>query len=238
MNQLESRRQVLRLGAGLVAGTTVAAMAACGGAESGSKEVLAVEDMMREHGVLRRALLVYAEAAARLRSGQGAVPADALAQTAALFHSFGEDYHERKLEEAFVFPAVAKAGGPAAALPAVLKTQHDRGREITDYITAVTRGGTIASASSGPLAQTLDSFVRMYQHHAALEDTLVFPAWKATMSSHQYEELSDRFEDLEKQMFGKDGFADAVTRIGQIERAFGLDDPARLTPPPPPHPAA
>ena len=44
----------------------------------GSKEVLAVEDMMREHGVLRRALLVYAEAAARLRSGQRPLPADAL----------------------------------------------------------------------------------------------------------------------------------------------------------------
>lgn len=236
MDELESRRRVLRLTAGVLAGTTVAAMAACGGAESGSKEVLAVEDMMREHGVLRRALLVYAEAAARLRSGQGLVAADVLAQTAALFRSFGEEYHERKLEEAFVFPAVVKAGGPAAALPAVLKAQHDRGREITDYITAVTRGGSISPANSAPLAQTLDSFVRMYQHHAALEDTLVFPAWKAAVSSHEYDELSDRFEDLEKQMFGKDGFEDAVSRIGVIERAFGLDDLAHLTPPsPPPH---
>jgi len=237
MDMLESRRKALLMTAGAVAGTTLA-LAACGGAESGSKEVLAVEDMMREHGVLRRALLVYAEAAARLRSGQGPVPADALGQAAALFRSFGEDYHERRLEEAFVFPAVEKAGGPTASLPAVLKAQHDRGREITAYITAVTRGGSIASANAGPLAQTLDGFVRMYQQHAALEDTQVFPAWKAAVSSHEYEELSDRFEELEKQMFGKDGYEDAVSRIGLIERAFGLDDAARLTPPAPPQPAA
>lgn len=237
MHRLESRRRLLRLSAGgIAAAAALPLLAACGGAGSGSKEVLAVEDLMREHGVLRRALLVYAEAAMRLRSGQGDVPAGMLGQTAALFRSFGEEYHERKLEEAFVFPAVEKAGGAAAALPAVLKAQHDRGRQITDYITAVTRAGRISPGNSGPLADTLDGFVRMYLHHAAVEDTVVFPAWKAAVSSHEYEELSDTFEDLEKQMFGKSGFEDAVARIGQIEQAFGLADPSRLTAPPPPAP--
>ena len=46
--------------------------------DEGSKEVEAVEDLMREHGVLRRALLVYAEAATRLESGHGEVPLSAL----------------------------------------------------------------------------------------------------------------------------------------------------------------
>jgi len=29
-----------------------------------------------------------------------------------LFRSFGEDYHEKKLEEAHIFPTIKKAGGP------------------------------------------------------------------------------------------------------------------------------
>ena len=37
----------------------------------------------------------------------------AIARTAKLFRSFGEDYHERKLEEAYIFPAYEKR----AALP-------------------------------------------------------------------------------------------------------------------------
>src|SRR5262245_16099098 len=77
-------------------------------------EVTAPEDLMREHGVLRRALLVYTAAVDRLRGGPAAVAPEALRKTAELFRTFGEDYHEKKLEEAYIFPAVKRAGGPAA----------------------------------------------------------------------------------------------------------------------------
>src|SRR5947209_4897792 len=58
-------------------------------------EVTATEDLMREHGVIRRALLVYAETVPKLRQNASSVDAAALRQTAQLFRSFGEDYHER-----------------------------------------------------------------------------------------------------------------------------------------------
>jgi hypothetical protein len=106
-------------------------------------EVTATEDLMREHGVLRRALLVYAETIPKLRADSASVSPDALQKTAKLFRAFGEDYHEKKLEEAYIFPAVKKAGGAAAALPDILVTQHNRGREITEY-TAVTRQQDLA----------------------------------------------------------------------------------------------
>ena len=108
------------------------------GEEKKGGEVTATEDLMREHGVLRRALLVYSETAAKLRSSPSAVAPDALQKTAQLFRAFGEEYHERKLEEAYIFPAVKEAGGQAAGYPDILIAQHVRGREITDYILAVT----------------------------------------------------------------------------------------------------
>jgi hemerythrin-like domain-containing protein len=196
------------------------------------KEVLAVEDLMREHGVLRRALLVYSEASARIVAGHQDVPLDALARTAALFRTFGEDYHERALEEQHVFVPLIKAGGTNGALAKTLTSQHQRGREITDYVTAVAKKGR--SAADAAFAHTLVSFVRMYQHHAAIEDTIIFPAWKRAISGDQYEDLSDEFEELEHKMFGKDGFEDALTRIASIEQAFGLTDLAAMTPPVPP----
>ena len=128
-------------GAGLLlmAGNAGLVLAAQKGRGKGQeKEVGAVEDLMREHGVLRRALLVYTESVPKIRANPGTIPADALMRTAKLFRSFGEDYHERKLEEAYIFPAIKKAGGPAAGYADVLKAQHDRGREVTEYILAVT----------------------------------------------------------------------------------------------------
>ena len=81
-----------------------------GKAAGGEKEVGAVEDLMREHGVLRRALIVYSESAPQLRRGPRTVPPDALRQTALLFRRFGEAYHEKMLEEPYIFPAVRPPG--------------------------------------------------------------------------------------------------------------------------------
>src|SRR5437588_7450661 len=94
----DNRRKFLRVSAIAGAGVVLAACEkkAIISAENDSKpeekggEVTATEDLMREHGVLRRALLVYSAAVMKLRSN-----------------------HEKKLEEAYIFPAVRKAGGEA-----------------------------------------------------------------------------------------------------------------------------
>jgi hemerythrin-like domain-containing protein len=157
-------------------------------AETGGEEmeVPAVEDLMREHGIMRRALLVYAETASRLSAGKESIPLDALGRTAVLFRQFGEDYHERSLEEQHVFPPLLDAGRPHVSLVKTLTAQHQRGRQITDYISAITRKRRVVDADAAPLGKVLTSFVRMYEHHAAIEDTIVFPAWKETISSSQY----------------------------------------------------
>ncbi len=200
------------------------------------KEVSAVEDMMREHGVLRRALLVYGETAARLRAEAGAIDPKPLNDAAMLFRTFGEDYHERALEEPYVFPVVRKAGGSAAALPDILVAQHDRGREVTDYILSVTGKAAIGAGDVEPLARALQTLALMYQNHAAREDTIVFQAWKDALSAKQLDEMGETFEEIEHRQFGKDGFDDAVGKIALIKEALGYADLAQFTAPPPPRP--
>lgn len=196
-------------------------------------EVTATEDMMREHGVLRRALVVYAETAKQLRTNAARVPPDALQHTAKLFRTFGEDYHEKKLEEAYVFPAVKKTGGPPAELVDVLTAQHQRGREITDYILSVTAAPKIG-AKAAELASVLEGFVRMYESHTAREDTVLFPTWKKTLTSKELDEMGDKFEAIEHAQFGGDGFDLALQQMTAIEGELGLADLARFTAPPPP----
>src|ERR1041385_4216120 len=62
-------------------------------------EGTATEDLMREHGILRRALLIYSAAAIKLRANPSSIPPDSLQKTATLFRAFGEEYHAKKLEE-------------------------------------------------------------------------------------------------------------------------------------------
>jgi len=80
----------------------------------------------------------------------------------------------------------------------------------------------------------LDHFVLMYEHHAAREDTVVFPAWKKTLSAAQLHEMGEKFEEIEHREFGEDGFDEAVAQISAIEQALGIADISRFMPPPPP----
>src|SRR5207244_1947071 len=70
--------------------------------EEAEEEISAPEDLMREHGVLNRILLIYEEGLRRLRAKDD-VPPEVFHKPATLVRMFVEDYHE-KLEEKFIFP--------------------------------------------------------------------------------------------------------------------------------------
>src|SRR5262245_30631860 len=115
---ITSRRSlVMAAGASLVTGL---ALGGCGRGEEKAGEVTANEDLMREHGVIRRTLFIYAEAARRARNDPSSIPLTSLQDAARLVRQFAEDYHERVLEEQHIFPVVRKLKSPVAQLPDVL----------------------------------------------------------------------------------------------------------------------
>ena len=75
--------------------------------EKKNNEVSPPEDLMREHGVLKRILLVYGEALRRMDAKED-LPPESIAASAKIIRSFVEDYHE-KLEENYLFPRFKKA---------------------------------------------------------------------------------------------------------------------------------
>src|SRR5207253_1160861 len=81
-------------GVGLLHGTEIEKKS-----EEKEAEVGPPEDLMREHGVLKRVLLIYGEVLRRIDAKQD-FPPEALADAAGIIRSFVEDYHE-KLEEDF-----------------------------------------------------------------------------------------------------------------------------------------
>jgi hemerythrin-like domain-containing protein len=228
----DRRSFCLALGASMASLGVVACAAAKGstspggeGAEEGhGAEVTPGEDLMQEHGVLERVLLVYEEVAARLETAKPFDPT-LLVTSADIVHRFVAEYHE-KLEETFVFPRLERAG-KEVQLVATLKDQHQKGRTLTDEI----RSSAAAAAGDGArLAGLLRSYVRMYRPHAAREETVLFPAFRKTLDRDGYHELGEQFEDREHSLFGEGGFEEMVAQVSKVEVALDIHDLARFSP--------
>jgi hemerythrin-like domain-containing protein len=223
---MSTRRTFLvTAGSGALLGACATVGADAKPASNDADEVTPVEDLMREHGVLRRVMYLYDETIARIADNRE-VPADAVAGCAAIVRRVIEDYHE-KLEESFLFPRFEKAG-VLADLTAVLRRQHQVGRELTDQIVALVKA-PLGDAERAKLATALHGFNHMYRPHAAREDTVLFPALRGLVGKQAYGELGDEFEAKEKQMLGDHGFEHAVADVAKLEQAFGVDDLANLT---------
>src|SRR3954463_1347452 len=108
-NHSRGRREFLAglAGTGIVLGAAGAGGVPATAKKQKAEEIPPTEDLMREHGVLRRILLVY-DAAARRLAGDDAIAVGAVAAAANIVRRFVEGYHE-KLEEEFVLPALEKA---------------------------------------------------------------------------------------------------------------------------------
>ena len=190
-------------------------------------EVNATEDLMREHGVLRRVLGLYDEGVRRLVAGES--PIATLGAAAGIVQRFIEGYHE-KLEEQFVFPRMQQAG-KRTELVQVLLAQHVAGRKVTaDILAASTVAGVAGAEGRQALIGHLHAFARMYRPHAAREDTDLFPAYQALFSEKEFDALGDRFEEQEHRLVGSGGFEGAVKEVAELESAFGVHDLARFTP--------
>ena len=191
-------------------------------------DVAPPEDLMREHGVLKRVLLVYEEAIRRIDAKQDCPP-DAVKNGAQVIRTFIEDYHE-KLEEDYLFPRFEKAKR-LADLTKVLRDQHQAGRRLTEQITKLsTAQGLKDPSSANTLKDRMRQFVRMYAPHEAREDTVLFPALRSVISKNEFDALGEDFEKKEHQLFGEEGFEKMVERVASIEKTLGIYDLAQFTP--------
>lgn len=191
------------------------------------EEIGAVEDLMREHGVLNRILLIYEEGLRRLRNKEEITP-DVFHKPATLVRKFVEDYHER-LEEKFLFPEFDKAK-KLADLIRVLKEQHQAGRKVTDVILRnATKDQFRKEDARREVVRSCQAFIRMYRPHEAREDTVLFPALCKIVPAKRLKELGEQFEKEEDRLFGEEGFEKTVEQVAAIEKQLGIYDLAQFT---------
>ena len=226
------RRQFLASATTLgLAGFAAAAAPAWGDEAKKQKpeeEVGALEDLMREHGVLNRVLLIYEEGLRRLRAKEDVGP-EVFHKTATLVRKFVEDYHER-LEEKFIFPEFEKRK-KLTDLVKVLRKQHQAGRAVTGVVLRLAEGDRFRKENNRKkLVKAVRAFIRMYRPHEAREDTVLFPALHKILPAKRLNELGEQFEKEEDRLFGDEGFEKTVDQVAGIEKQLGIYDLDKFTP--------
>ena len=190
------------------------------------------EDLMREHGVLHRILLIYNEALKYFRGQKINNQVNIyfiIYNTANIAQQFIESYHQ-KLEEQYVFPKFSK--NPCySVLITTLLNQHNAARELTNKILYYSSlENTCYFNRNFQLTRLLSLYINMYDPHSAREDTVVFPAFHQLVTPEEFKELGERFEEIEEQKFGKDGYTHIVNEVAKIEKALGIYNLAQFTP--------
>ncbi|MGZ3864517.1 MAG: hemerythrin domain-containing protein [Bacteroidia bacterium] len=224
-----NRRSFLVKGIGisLIAGSASAFLGSCKDAEGEEKEVSPPEDLMQEHGLLNRILLIYDHCKLRLLNKQDC-DLSSLHISAGIIRQFVEDYHEKQ-EEDYLFPRFEKAN-TLIALVSTLRKQHNAGRNITAQIMELAKAKNAGETEKQRLIGLLDKFNIMYRPHEAREDTVLFPAFRKIVSKHEYDSLGEEFEKNEHKLFGEDGFQTMVMKVEEIEKNIGIYELEQFTP--------
>jgi hemerythrin-like domain-containing protein len=227
---LNTRRSFIGTGLKLAAITAISAtgiLSSCKDHDDEGQEVSPPEDLMQEHGLLNRVLLIYDTCKDHLINKQS-FERDTLYNAATVIKTFVEDYHEKQ-EEDYLFPRFKKANVLTDLVDTLLQ-QHQAGRNVTAEILQLSKNPGLTDTETQRLIQLLTAFNTMYRPHESREDTVLFPAFRKLVSKHEYDSLGEEFEKNEQKKFGKDGFESMVEKVANIERVLGIYDLAQFTP--------
>jgi len=226
----KERRNFIQQGIQMAIATSITgvAMFGCKQKEAGEdKDVSPPEDLMQEHGLLNRVLLIYDHCKTSLIDKQS-IDMAVILNSASIIRTFVENYHEKQ-EENYLFPRFKKANKLTDLVDTLLR-QHQAGRNITDQIERIAKQGTRTDIENQKLIELLNAFNTMYRPHEAREDTVLFPAFRKMVSQHEYDSLGEEFEDNEHKRFGEDGFETMVNKVADIEKQLGIYELAQFTP--------
>jgi len=147
----------------------------------------ATQALREEHRVILRALELVEGAAGRLDAGR-VLPAGWWEELLEWLRAFADRNHHAK-EEAYLFPALAQAGVPAAGGPVgVMLEEHAEGRELIRMMAESGGERRVAAAHR---------YVRLLRDHIDKENGVLFPLTEAVLDPQSQAALARAFEQVE-----------------------------------------
>ena len=163
------------------------------------EEVAPPEDLMREHGVLNRILLIYEESASAARGGAGRSRPDPLAKGAAIIRTLHRGL-PREARGRSPLPALREGGGArrSGRRCSAASTRRAAAHRVIQRLSRRRSRAQGAPRADALAERPAPEFVRMYRPHEAREDTVLFPAFRKLVSRQRIRRRSVKtFEDKE-----------------------------------------
>ena len=155
--------------------------------------------LREEHRVILRALALLEEAAARLDVGN-TIPEIWWEKLVAWLQDFADRNHHAK-EEEHLFPALARAGVPAAGGPiAVMLDEHVEGRALLR---------AMAERAGSARAEAARAYVHRLGAHIDKENEVLFHLAEAVLDSAMQALVGRRFEKVEAEQ-GRAAYLDGT----------------------------
>lgn len=187
-----------------------------------------IEDLMEEHSILRRALLIYEECIRRMEIGEDFDP-ELLIETTNVIKVI-IIFHHALLEHEYIFPRFREAD-KYVQMADILTEQHGRVGEQEELIIKYSNRDSINNPEEkAMLINALKKSIRVFRPHINIEDTEMFPEFKTVVTAHEYYELGKKFKEIEYQKWGENGHRQMVDKIIQVEKALGINDLDSFTP--------
>lgn len=167
------------------------------------------EDLMREHGILNRLMLIYEKLLSQPQI-------DLFQAVAKIVRNFIHDYHEI-LEEKYIFSLVQqRTKNPHIQLLVnQLINQHQIARQLTSNI--------LGTQSIKNIENYAIKFVTMYRAHESREDTEIFTEFNNLSKNKERLQFGEIFEQTEDEKFGEHGFQSILDAVITLEKFLQIN---------------
>lgn len=187
-----------------------------------------IEDLMEEHSILRRALLIYEECIRRMNINEDFDP-NLLIETTNVIKVI-IIFHHALLEHEYIFPRFREAD-KYVEMCDTLTDQHGRAGEQEELILKYANRDSINNLEEKEiLINALKKSIRVFRPHIDREDTEMFPEFKTVVTPYEFYELGKKFKEIEYQKWGENGHKQMVDKITYVEKALGINDLDSFTP--------
>ena len=179
------------------------------------------EDLMREHGLMNRLMLLYKESVCSIGVNEDSI--GVLKSAAKIMHDFIHDFHEEN-EEHDVYP-LFNENKKMHTITTIMEEQHEVGKRMTERILSLTKAGVSPDSSAiSEMTDIVEQFQHMYMPHASLEDTVLWPAVQEMKGDAAYTKMGMALEKKEEEKFGEEYFDKLASRVEKLEKKLGISD--------------
>lgn len=162
----------------------------------------ATEELVTEHGAIKRMLRIIDEVSRRLDAGEPVATED-LEGIVEFIRVFADKCHHAK-EEGLLFPAMVEAGIPREQGPiGVMLSEHDVGRGYVGRMAdAVRRYGGGDREAAAEVAENARGYAALLAQHIDKEDHILYPMADRVLTDERQRELLEEFEVIERDVVG------------------------------------